>query len=79
MGGFYIVPLVASKQRKTTGEGMRKHISTGRPMGLDIVLRPASGGNADTVTVERIEVGPALKRSRVTELHGRPYPVQFRN
>ncbi|MCS0592534.1 hypothetical protein ACFQ09_26250 [Massilia norwichensis] len=29
--------------------------------------------------VERIEVGPALKKSRVGRLHGRPYPVQFRN
>jgi hypothetical protein len=29
--------------------------------------------------VERIEVGPALRKSRVTKLHGRPYPVQFRN
>lgn len=29
--------------------------------------------------VERIEVGPALKKSRVGRLHGRSYPVQFRN
>jgi hypothetical protein len=58
---------------------MRKHVSTGRPMGLDIVLGSASSGNADALTVERIEVGPALRKSRVTKLHGRPYPVQFRN
>jgi hypothetical protein len=31
------------------------------------------------VVVERIKVGPALDRSRVTTLHGRPFPVQFRN
>jgi hypothetical protein len=48
-------------------------------MGLDIVLGSPSSGNADAVTVERIEVGPALRKSRVTKLHGRPYPVQFRN
>jgi len=58
---------------------MGKHGSTGRPMGLDIVLGSPSSGNADAVTVERIEVGPALRKSRVTKLHGRPYPVQFRN
>jgi hypothetical protein len=58
---------------------MRKHVSTGRPMGLDIVLGSVSSGNAGAVTVERIEVGPALKKSRVSKLYGRPYPVQFRN
>ncbi len=58
---------------------MRKHVSTGRPMGLDIVLGFASSRNADALTVERIEVGPALTKSRVGKLHSRPYPVQFRN
>lgn len=29
--------------------------------------------------VKRIDVGPALEKSRVSMLHGRPYPVQFRN
>jgi len=58
---------------------MRKHVSTGRPMGLGVVLGSASSGNADASAVERIEVGPALKKSRVGKLHGRPYPVQFRN
>jgi len=58
---------------------MRKHVSTGRPMGLDIVLGSASSRNADGITVERIEVGPALTKSRVGKLYGRPYPVQFRN
>lgn len=58
---------------------MRKHISTGRPMGLNIVLGSASSGNAAALTVERIEVGPVLTKSRVGKLHGRPYPVQFRN
>lgn len=79
-GGFYISPLVASKQRKT-GESMRKHVSTGRPMGMEIVLRPmrTDNGNVNAPAVERIEVGPALTKSRVGKLHGRPYPVQFRN
>jgi hypothetical protein len=27
----------------------------------------------------RIEIGPLVEKSRVTELHGRPYPVQLRN
>jgi len=58
---------------------MRKYVSTGRSMGRDVVLGSASSGNAGAITVERIEVGPALKRSRVSKLHGRPYPVQFRN
>jgi hypothetical protein len=48
-------------------------------MGMEIVLRPASSRNANAPSVERIEVGPALKKSRVGRLHGRPYPVQFRN
>jgi len=79
MGGFYIFPLVAKKQRKTRGWSMRKHVSNERPMGLDMVRRPASSGNADALTVERIDIGPALKKSRVSKLYGRPYPVQFRN
>lgn len=29
--------------------------------------------------MERIDVGPALKKRRVGKLHGQPYPVQFRN
>jgi hypothetical protein len=48
-------------------------------MGLDIVLGSASSGNAAALTVERIEVGPVLTKSRLGKLHGRPYPVQFRN
>lgn len=58
---------------------MRKHVFTGRPMGMEIVLRPVSSGNAYAPTIERIEVCPALTKSRVDKLHGRPYPVQFRN
>lgn len=46
---------------------------------MEIVLRPASSGNVNASTIERIEVGPALKKSRVGKLYGRPYPVQFRN
>lgn len=79
MGGFYIFPLVAKKQRKTRGWSMRKYVSNERPMGLDMVRRPASSGNAHALTVERIDIGPALKKSRVSKLYGRPYPVQFRN
>jgi hypothetical protein len=30
-------------------------------------------------TGERIDVGPALKKSHVSKLHGRPYRIQFRN
>jgi hypothetical protein len=58
---------------------MRKHVSNGRPMGFDVVLRPASSGSANAPDVERTEVGQALKKSRVSRLNGRPYPVQFRN
>lgn len=58
---------------------MRKHVSNGTPTGMDIVLRPANSSHPNTPGVERIEVGPALKKSRVARLHGRPYPVQFRN
>jgi hypothetical protein len=46
---------------------------------MDIVLRPANSSYPNAPTMERIEVGPALKKSRVGKLHGRPYPVQFRN
>ena len=48
-------------------------------MGMDIVLRPANSSYPNAPAVERIEVGPALKKSRVGRLYGRPYPVQFRN
>jgi hypothetical protein len=58
---------------------MRKHVSNGKLMGMDIVLRPANSSYPNAPAVERIEVGPALKKSRVGKLHGRPYPVQFRN
>jgi hypothetical protein len=58
---------------------MRKHVSNGKPLGMDIVLRPANSSYPNATAVERIEVGPALKKSRVGKLHGRPYPVQFRN
>jgi hypothetical protein len=46
---------------------------------MDIVLRPANSSYPNAPAVERIEVGPALKKSRVGKLYGRPYPVQFRN
>jgi hypothetical protein len=42
-------------------------------------------GSADAIGLEHglvgeiVDVGPALKKSRVSQLHGRPYPVQFRN
>jgi hypothetical protein len=49
---------------------MYTHVSDGRP---------ASDGNAYGITLECIDVGPALKKSRVGKLHGRPYPVQLRN
>lgn len=58
---------------------MRKQVSEGKPTEMDIVLGSANSGKANAPTVERIEVGPALKKSRVGKLHGRPYPVQFRN
>ena len=60
---------------------MRKHVhvSTGRAMEFNIAFRPTGSGNADALTVECIEVGPALKKSRVGRLYGRPYPAQFRN
>ena len=58
---------------------MRKHVSSGKPAGMSIVLSPANSGYPNTPAVERIEVGPALMKSRVGKLHGRPYPVQFRN
>lgn len=58
---------------------MRKHVSNRRSVGPDIDLRSASRGNVNAPAVERIEVGPALTKSRVGRLHGRPYPVQFRN
>jgi hypothetical protein len=71
---------------------MRKHVLDGKPIRQDIVLKQASSiapadrsGNADTLALERglvgerIDVGPALKKSRVSKLHGRPYPIQFRN
>lgn len=60
---------------------MRKHVhvSTGRAMEFNIVLGPTGSVNPDALTVECIEVGPALKKSRVGKLYGRPYPVQFRN
>jgi hypothetical protein len=60
---------------------MRKHISNGKLMRQSIVLN----GSADAIGLERslvggiIDVAPALKKSRVSQLHGRPYPVQFRN
>jgi hypothetical protein len=44
---------------------------------LDIVLGPASNGNANPPTVERIDVEPAVKKSRVSKVRGRPYSVQF--
>lgn len=46
---------------------------------MDIVLRPANSSYPNALALERIEVGPALKKSRVGRPHGRPYPVQFRN
>jgi len=58
---------------------MRKHVSNGKPLGMNIVLRPANSSYPNAPAVERIEAGPALKKSRVGKLHGRPYPVQFRN
>jgi len=58
---------------------MRKNVVTEKLMGFDTGLDPASSGNAKVPAVERIDVGPALKKSRVSKLHGRPYPVQFRN
>lgn len=58
---------------------MRKHVSNEKPAGMDIVLRPANSSYPNAPAVERIEVGPALTKSRVGRLHGRPYPVQFRN
>jgi len=58
---------------------MRKHVSNGKPTRMDIVLRPANSSYPSAPAVERIEVGPALKKSRVGRLHGRPFPVQFRN
>jgi hypothetical protein len=71
---------------------MRKHVSGGSLMRQDIILKPASSiipaacsGSANAFAVdadptgERIDVGPALKISRVSRLHGRPYPIQFRN
>jgi hypothetical protein len=61
-------------------------------MRQSIVLKPAGptvpavcGVNADALGLEHslvgeiIEVGPALMKSRVSKLYGRPYPVQFRN
>jgi hypothetical protein len=60
---------------------MRKHTSSEKPMRQSIVLN----GNADAIGLEHglvgeiVDVGPALKKSRVSQLHGRPYPVQFRN
>ncbi|KGF82213.1 hypothetical protein IA69_07650 [Massilia sp. JS1662] len=58
---------------------MRKYVSNGKPMGMDIVLRPANSSYPNAPAVERIEVDPALKKSRVGEFHGRPYPVQLRS
>jgi hypothetical protein len=71
---------------------MRKHESNGKPMRQEIVLKPSSliipavrRGNANTLVVdpvrvsERIDVGSALKKSHVSKLYGRPYPIQFRN
>jgi len=58
---------------------MRKHLSNEKPLERDIVLGPAANAYVTEPIVERIEVGPALKKSRVGRLHGRPYPVQFRN
>jgi hypothetical protein len=58
---------------------MRKHVSNGKTTGMDIVLRPANSSYPNAPAVERIEVGPALKKSRVGRLLGCSYPVQFRN
>jgi len=58
---------------------MCEHVSDGTIMRMDIAPRPARSEKESAHTVERIEVGPALKKSRVGRLHGRPYPVQFRN
>jgi len=58
---------------------MRKHVSDGKATGGDIVLRPANSSYPNAPAVERVEVGRALKKSRVGRLHGLPYPIQFRN
>jgi hypothetical protein len=58
---------------------MRKHVSNEKLRAMNIVLRPANSSYPNAPTVERIEVGPALTKSRVGRLYGRPYPVQFRN
>jgi hypothetical protein len=58
---------------------MRKHVSNGKPTEMNTVPTPANSSYPNAPAVEHIEVGPALKKSRVGRLHGRPYPVQFRN
>lgn len=58
---------------------MRKDVSNGRLMDQGSVLAPTSRGHANALTLECIDVGPALKKSRIGRLHGRPFPVQFRN
>ena len=71
---------------------MRKHGSDDKLIRRDVVLARASSvtpvvriGRADALAQEdspageRIDIGPALKKSRVSKLYGQEYPVQFRN
>jgi len=71
---------------------MHKDVLDSRPIWQNIVLQPAGSRipvvrsrNADARTNdfnqvgEHIDVGPALKKSRISKLYGRPYPIQFRN
>jgi hypothetical protein len=43
------------------------------------IMRKQASSGMPVCSPQRIDVGPALKKSRVNKLYGRPYPVQFRN
>jgi hypothetical protein len=90
----YSVSLIATQRHGVNnqkGHSMGKQAQSTKPGRLNVgstsparntLEMPGMNGSVfapNRFVVERIKVGPALDRSRVSTLHGRPFPVQFRN